>query len=67
MGWGFIVTSFAIYLGFHVLDLLLAMFQPSPGLANAIELIYALGALAYMGGSLALAAKIILGRSSTSH
>lgn len=63
MGWKFIFTSFALYLGFHVLDLLFAIIQPSASLASAIMLIYSLGALAYMGSSLVLAAKIILGRS----
>ena len=63
MGWGFIFKGFALYLGFRVLDLLFAVFQPSTSLANTIMLIYSLGAIAYMGSLLVLAAKIILGRS----
>jgi len=67
VGWGFIFTCFAIYLGFHLLDLLIAVLQPPSGVASAIESIYALSALAYMAVSLALAVRIIFGRSSTSH
>lgn len=63
MGWGFIFEGFALYLGFRVLDLLFAIFQPSTSLASMIMLIYSLGVIAYMGSSLVLAAKIILGRS----
>ena len=49
MGWGFIFKGFALYLGFRVLDLLFAIFQPSTNLASAIMLIYSLGVLAYIG------------------
>ena len=63
MGWGFIFKGVALYLGFRVLDLVFAIFQPSASLASAIMLTYSLGALAYMGSSLVTAAKIILGRS----
>lgn len=63
MGWGFIFKGFALYLGFRVLDLFFAVLQPSTSLASAIMLIYSLGVIAYMGSSLVLAAKIILGRS----
>lgn len=61
MGWGFIIKGIALYLGFRVLDLLFAIFQPSTNLADAVMLIYSLGVLAYMGSSMVLAVKIIFG------
>jgi hypothetical protein len=63
MGWGFIFKGVALYLGFRVLDLVFAVFQPSTSLASTVMLIYSLGVIAYMGSSMVLAAKIILGRS----
>jgi hypothetical protein len=63
MGWGFFFKGFALYLGFRVLDLLFAIFQPSTSLASAIMLIYSVGVLAYMGSMLVLAVRIIFGRS----
>lgn len=62
MGWGFVFGAWAIYLGFQLLDLLVAVFQPSAGLTITIEVLYLVGALAYLGLSLVSAAEILLGR-----
>ena len=63
MGWGFILTCFALFLCFYVLDLIFAVIQLSSSAQNAIEMAYALGTLSYLAWSLALAVRIILGRS----
>jgi hypothetical protein len=59
MGWDFIIKAFALSLGFRVIDLLVDALQLPTTVADPIQLLYAIGVLAFLGVSLVSAFKVI--------
>jgi hypothetical protein len=62
-----IIAIPAIFLGFQLVDLFVDVFQPPAGLTVTVEVLYLLGALAYIGWATVLAIEVLRGGRRALH